>query len=115
MLGLEGTYRFQPEAMFAPWLGVGAGYEWTSADFSGPNIGGGATDKGFVGLVQGGGDVRVTPKLVLGPFLEAAFGRFDSADARVRVFNTVMETSADITDTAWHTWVTLGVRGAFDI
>jgi len=115
MLGLESTYRFQPEATFAPWLGVGFGYEWASADFSAPNAGGGATDKGFQALVQAGGDVRVTPKLVLGPFLEASFGRFDSADTRVRFLNTTTQTSADITNTAWHTWVTLGVRGAFDI
>jgi hypothetical protein len=115
MLGLEGAYRFQPEATFAPWLGAGVGYEWASADFTGPNVGGGATDKGFQALLQAGGDVRVTPKLVLGPFLEAAFGRYDSADTRVRVFNTIMETSSDITNTAWHTWITLGVRGAFDI
>jgi hypothetical protein len=115
MLGLEATYRFLPEATFVPWAGVGFGYEWASADYTGGNGSVGGTNKGFQALVQAGGDVRVTQKLMLGPFLEAAFGRYDSADTRVRVLNTTMETTADISNTAWHTWVTLGVRGAFDI
>jgi hypothetical protein len=115
MLAAEAAYRFQPEATFAPWAGVGFGYEWASADFTAPNAGGGATNKGFLGLVQVGGDIHIAPKFVLGPFLEASFGRYDSADARVRIFNTVTESSGDITNTAWHTWVTLGARGAFDI
>jgi hypothetical protein len=115
MVGAEATYRFQPEATFAPWIGVGAGYEWASRDVTATNAAVGGTLKGFQALVQAGGDVRVTPKLVLGPFLEAAFGRYDSADGRMRVLNTVFETSQDISDTAWHTWVTLGIRGAFDI
>jgi hypothetical protein len=112
-LGAEGIYRFVPEQTFAPWLGVGFGYEWASADYDRPNAGAGVTNKGIQALVQGGGDVRVNAQLVLGPFIEAAFGRFDSADTRVRLGNTTTETSADIANTAWHTWVALGVRGAF--
>jgi hypothetical protein len=112
-LGVEGIYRFAPASKFAPWVGLGAGYEWMRADYFTNNAGVGATVRGFQGLVQGGGDVRVGPQLVLGPFIEASFGRFDSSTGRVRLGNTTSESESDISSTAWHTWVTFGVRGAF--
>jgi Outer membrane protein beta-barrel domain len=112
-LGVEGTYRFLPEQTFAPWLGLGFGYEWASAEADAPNGGLGATNKGFQVLAQGGGDVRVNEHLVLGPFVEAAFGRYESTDGWLRLGNATTSSSADITNTAWHTWITFGVRGAF--
>jgi hypothetical protein len=112
-LGLEAIYRFMPESKFAPWVGLGAGYEWWTADYFTSNAGLGATVSGFQGLLQAGGDVRVGPQLALGPFLEVATGRFDSSTGRVRIGNTTNSTDSDISDTAWHTWLTLGVRGAF--
>jgi hypothetical protein len=112
-LGLEGIYRFLPADRFAPWVGLGAGYEWMTADYFGPNGGAGATVRGFHGLIQAGGDVRVGPQLVLGPFVELSMGRFDSATTRVRIGNLTTETDDDITDTAWHSWLALGLRGAF--
>src|SRR5258705_113803 len=78
-LGIEGTYRLMPGQTFVPWVGAGIAYEWASVDYSGGVIGSGsATLKGFQPLLQAGGDIYVTPKLFLGPFVEAAFGRFDS-------------------------------------
>jgi hypothetical protein len=114
-LGLEALYRFTPGNTFAPWLGLGAGYEWLNQDVSGNNVNasGSATVKGFQGLLQLGGDVRVTNKLVLGPFIEAAIGRYDSASSSLTIGNMTTNTDADIANTAWHTWLTLGVRGAF--
>jgi hypothetical protein len=112
-LGLEGVYRFLADQKFAPWLGLGFGYEWASADYDATNGGAGATYKGFQGLLQGGGDIRASSQLVLGPFVEVAFGRYDTAETRVRILNSETSRSADITDTAVHTWISLGVRGAF--
>jgi hypothetical protein len=112
-LGLEGVYRFLADQKFAPWVGLGLGYEWASGDYDAANVGGGATYRGFQGLVQGGGDVRVSSQLVLGPFLEVAFGRFDTADTRVHLLNSTTERTADIANTAVHTWISLGIRGAF--
>ncbi|HEY2730880.1 MAG TPA: hypothetical protein VGK52_13145 [Polyangia bacterium] len=112
-LGVEGTYRFLPEQTFAPWLGLGFAYEWASAEYDAPNGGLGATNKGFQVLAQGGGDVRVSSQLVLGPFVEAAFGRYESRDGWLRLGNATTSSSADITNTAWHTWISFGVRGAF--
>jgi Outer membrane protein beta-barrel domain len=117
VLGVEGIYRFLASQTFAPWVGLGVGYEWLSVDYSSNNVnvGAGATDRGIQPLAQIGGDVRVTPHLVLGPYLEAAFGRFNQQSVRTRLGNGTTETDSDIGDTAWHTWVTLGVRGAFGI
>jgi hypothetical protein len=112
-LGVEGLYRFLAEGSFAPWVGLGFGYEWAGADYDTGNGGLGGTYKGFEAIAQGGGDVRVSRQFVLGPFVEVAFGRFDTFEGRVRVGNRRTETSADITDTAVHAWIAFGVRGAF--
>lgn len=113
VLGLEGTYRFVPDRTFAPWLGLGFGYEWFSADYDAPNAGAGGTNKGYQGLAQAGGDIRVSRQMVLGPFVEAAFGRYDTADGYIRIGGTTSSGSRDISDTTWHGWIAFGVRGAF--
>lgn len=113
-LGLEAIYRLMPYQTFAPWVGLGGGYEWASADSSGQTISGGFTLSGLQGLVMVGGDYRANEHLVLGPFLEAAFGRYDSTEGYIRGPNgATTTTTSDIMNTAWHTWLTLGVRGAF--
>jgi hypothetical protein len=112
-LGVEGVYRFLADQKFAPWAGAGIGYEWASEDINRANVGGGATYRGFEGLLQGGGDVRMSSQLVLGPYAEVAFGRFETTDGRARLGNTTTETTMDITNTAVHTWISFGIRGAF--
>jgi hypothetical protein len=112
-LGVEGIYRFLADRTFAPWAGLGFGYEWASEDINRANIGGGGTFRGFEGLLQGGGDVRLSSQLVLGPYVEVALGRFETTDARGRIGNTSTETTMDIANTAVHTWISFGVRGAF--
>jgi hypothetical protein len=112
-LGLEGIYRFNPLETFAPWVGVGGGYEWAGVDRTAPNISAGATLKGFQGLLMVGGDYRVNQHLVIGPVVELAFGRFDSIETRGQLGNISTSMETDITDTSWHQWLTLGVRGAF--
>jgi len=116
-LGIEGTYRINPGQPFVPWVGAGLLYEWTSVDWTTNvvNANGGTTVSGILPMLQAGGDFHVGQQLVLGPFIEGAFGRFDSASTRTMLGNQSFEMNADIQDTAWHTWVTLGVRGAFDI
>jgi hypothetical protein len=130
-LGVEGVYRFMADRKFAPWAGAGFGYEWLSKDINrlypvllatppmNINMGYGATYRGFEGLLQAGGDVRLSSQLVLGPFAEVTLGRFDTMDSRVRVGNTTTETTTDIKNgaAAWridlHTWISFGIRGAF--
>jgi hypothetical protein len=119
LVGLQGLYRFAPDTRFGPWAGLGIGYEWWAADYvgtiAGVAAGGGATVRGFQGSLQAGGDIHVARQFTLGPYLEFATGRFDSATTRVRAGNTTNSTPEDIADTAWHSWLTLGVRGGFGL
>jgi outer membrane autotransporter protein len=114
-LGIEGIYRLMPEETFAPWLGLGLGYDWTAVDITAQNVnaGGSATYSGFQGILMAGGDYRVNQQLVLGPAVEASFGRFDTVATQTRFGNATTSMETDITDTAWHTWLTLGIRGAW--
>jgi hypothetical protein len=112
-LGIEGVYRFLADRSFAPWAGLGFGYEWASADYDRANGGFGATYRGLQGLVQAGGDGRVSSQLVLGPYVEVAFGQYDTTDGRTHAGNVTTETTTDISNTAIHTWISFGMRGAF--
>jgi len=112
-LGVEGVYRFMADRKFAPWAGVGFGYEWASEDINRPNGGLGGTYRGFEGLLQVGGDVRTSSQLVLGPYAEVSLGRFETTDGRLRIGNTTTDTTMDIANTAVHTWISFGIRGAF--
>jgi hypothetical protein len=111
VLGVEAIYRL-PRPGFAPWFGVGGGYEWLSKDISGPSPNGGSsTFRGWQLLFAIGGDVRVTPHVALGPFFEAQAGKYD--DHTLSGFGYPTKLDLELTDTAWHTWLVLGVRGAF--
>jgi hypothetical protein len=113
--GAEALYRINPGNTFAPWFGLGAGYEWLNENASAANVNlNGSLDlKGWQGFLQIGGDIRVTPKLVLGPFIETAFGRYDQVSTTASAGNGTLETNNDITNPTWHTWLTIGIRGAF--
>jgi hypothetical protein len=114
-LGIEGMYRFVADGRFAPWLGLAGDYEWLNEDVTAANFnaGGSASVRGFRGALQFGGDVRVTSRLVLGPFIEAQFGRYESGTGTVTVGNTTTTMDVDIRNTTWHEWVVIGARGAF--
>lgn len=112
-LGVEGVYRFLADRTFAPWAGLGFGYEWASEDIDAMNLGGGATYRGFMGLLQVGGDVRMSSQFVLGPYADLALGRFETADRRTLLGTGTTEMTTDIASTTVHTWISFGVRGAF--
>lgn len=114
-VGAEVLYRFAPEAAFAPWVGVGLGYEWAAADItfsSVPQSANSYSYRGPQGLLQVGGDGRVGRQVVLGPFVEVALGRFDKAEEHTHSadFDATIDLLAS---PAWHAWFSLGVRGAY--
>ena len=57
--------------------------------------------------------MRVAPGLVLGPFVEAQFGKYYEGTTSVAIGNFARTGDFTINDTAWHTWIAFGVRGAF--
>lgn len=93
-VGGQLNYRLTPAGGFAPWLGVGAGWEWLRD---------GASIDGFDFMVQGGADWRVGTNLAIGPFVAVTFGRFSNGD---------LPAGADKT---FHEWLQVGVKGSFDL
>jgi outer membrane protein W len=111
--GANVHYHIMPAESFDPWVGLGLGYEIMSTSSSG---GGGpdgsSSAKGFEFLnVQVGGDYKVTPQLGIGPFVSFSVGQFSSASAS----SAGVEVSGDIPDKGIHEWLTLGVRGVYDV
>jgi hypothetical protein len=103
-IGVEFLYKFAPDASFAPWAGIGLGYENVTFSESGP-LGTGSTDaSGFEFLnLQLGGDFRVSPSFGLGPYLAFSMAQYSSV------------AGGSIANTATHEWLQFGVKGTFDL
>ena len=107
------AYHLMPDQTIDPWGGVGIGYETLSgsATVNGQDAGGGSY-KGLQFLnLQLGADYKVMPNLGVGPFLSFSLGSYSSATA------TANGQSQDVQNfqSGLHEWLTLGVRGAYDI
>lgn len=111
-LGAQITYHFQALKPFTPWIGYGAGYEWSSFDESDPTGSGTLTFKGWeFANVQLGGDYAVAPRWFLGPYVSMSWGRFDELEAS----SQGMSASIEIPEKAIHSWLQVGLRGRFDL
>lgn len=103
-VGLEGRYGF-PEVSqrFEPWVGAGIGYEWARDEVV---SGGGDVVKTVSGwewfVLEAGADVKIAPKLSLGPYVTYRTGEY----ARLSGFALVNQ--------AIHHWVGIGIRGRWD-
>jgi outer membrane protein W len=110
--GLQGHYHFLPDGPFDPWAGIGFGAESVSASASANNQ---STDSGLSGLqfvfFQLGGDYKVMPNFGVGPFAAFSLGQYSSESTG----SGGQSASIDIKNTALHEWLTIGVRGAYDI
>jgi outer membrane protein W len=111
-LGANLHYHVAPDSTFDPWVGIGFGYEWLTVSVSEGNqsIDGTLTGFQFVN-VQAGGDYKVAPNVGIGPFVMLAVGQFDS----ISVSSGSTSQSNDISNKALHEWLSIGVRGAYDI
>lgn len=109
MFGIDAHYHFMPDAQFDPWAGVGVGYEILG-------FGEGSSSGNFNGFqflnLQGGADYKVTPQLGVGPFLMFSLGQFSSCSESSMGMSAG---SCTITQQAMHEWLTIGVRGTYDI
>ncbi len=103
-LGIEGIYNFMPDAVFAPWAGLGIGYEVM-------NVSVGSVDtsiKGFEFLnLQVGGDYRVSPMFSVGPFVALSLAKYSTISQG--------SISGDILNTSAHEWLQLGLKGTFNL
>lgn len=123
-LGVQGTFAFtMVSPTFVPWAGVGFGWEWSraKADISGGGIGGAFEENldGFELTMQGGGEWKIGRVFALGPFLQYSIGRYSGGELKMSGFGALgPDQSAkfsDFADTALHEWLTVGVRGRFEL
>ena len=112
MFGVEAHYHILPDAPFDPWVGLGVGYEILTFNISEGSQSGDVSASGwqFVNF-QVGGDYHVTPSFGVGPFVALSLGQYSSASAS----SGGSSMSNDIENKAIHEWLTLGLRGVYDI
>ncbi len=110
--GIEAHAHFLPEGRFDPWVGVAFGWENATVNASGP---GGSASAQLTGLdfvtFMLGGDFKPLSNLGIGPWLGLTLGQYGNISANGPTTNT----SQSIDPTALHEWITLGVRGVYDI
>jgi len=123
-LGANVHYHILPDASFDPWLGAGLGYEFLTANVSGPfssgnqtvNVDASATLKGFQFLIlEAGGDFKATPALAVGPFVNFAIGEYTRWSSTASTSGISQDQSGDVQDTGVHEWLTIGVRGQYNL
>jgi hypothetical protein len=103
-VGAQVSYAFSPGQQWNPWAGAGAGYEWNTVNDGSEDF----TFKGWEYLnLQGGADYKVSERFSAGPYVMLAIGKYDTAENEGR--------TVSVPDTAMHEWLSLGIRGKFDL
>jgi len=112
-LGANVHYHFMPEGSFDPWIGAGTGFEWLHLSQSQGPASSSATLTGFeIVNFQVGGDYHLSPNASIGPFASFSLGQYGNLSADNGAGLTGSE---EIKNTALHEWLTLGVKGTFDL
>ena len=105
-IGAEFLYKFMPDASFAPWVGIGIGYESTSIDASMAGATGSTSFSGFEFVnLQLGGDFKVSPAFALGPYVALSVAEYSDIEALGGL----------PFDKKIHQWLQFGVKGTFDM
>jgi hypothetical protein len=112
MFGVQAHYHFMPDATFDPWAGLGVGYEILNLSASANGTSAGQSVNGFQFVnVQAGGDYKVMPNFGVGPFVMFSLGQYSNCS----LSGAASSSTCTIPQTAMHEWLTLGVRGVYDI
>lgn len=121
-LGVQGTFAFtMVSPTFVPWAGVGFGWEWlrSKAEISGGGMSGSFEENldGFEFSLQGGGEWKIGRVFALGPFLQYSIGQYSGGEIKMSGFGLPSESGkfSDLADKSLHEWLTIGVRGKFDL
>jgi opacity protein-like surface antigen len=99
--GLAFVYTFLPYSSFAPYAGLGIGWEIATINYSGP---GGSLSESVSGFQFArlivGGDFRVGSGFRVGPFVNFSLGQFSG--------DTIVNSSI-------HSWLQFGIKGTVDL
>jgi hypothetical protein len=106
--GAQVHYQFGPGGTMNPWVGYGFGYEFMSLSM-GDGISFGASGFEFA-LFQLGIDSWVAKGVGIGPFVALSLGQYSDCSAEI---NGV--TGCSLGPQRFHEWLTLGLRGAFEL
>jgi hypothetical protein len=115
-VGAQIHYHIVPLGKIDPWVGIGFGYEWLTANgnLASNEAFASATVRGweFVNL-QGGVDWVTSHDISIGPFVSFSFAEYTnvSTDCSGPACGSGMSASLD--SKALHNWVIVGLRGAF--
>ena len=107
--GFQAQYHFMPGEKMNGWVGYGAGWEAATQTISDRTQGytESTTAHGFTyAALSGGLDFR-TRVVGAGPYAEVALGRFTRQTTEV---DNIEVGKGDISDPAWHAWISLGLR-----
>jgi hypothetical protein len=112
MFGADFHYHLLPYQEWDPWVGVGFGYETFTLSVSSQIGSASSGDNGVQFFnVQAGADYKVMPNLGVGPFVMFGLGQYSNCSSS----GPNVPSGCSIPQTALHEWLTLGVRGAYDI
>ncbi len=109
--GIDFVYTFAPRATFAPYVGVGLGYEIASLSGSANGQSLTFTYSGFeFARIIVGGDFRLGSSFRLGPFVNFSLAEFSN-------FSTsgTSSSSVSIPSKALHEWLQFGIKGTVDL
>ena len=107
--GFEAQYHFMPGERMNGWVGYGAGWESATETITDRAQGysESATAHGFTyASLSGGLDFR-SKTVGAGPYAEVALGRFTRQTTEV---DNIEAAKGDISDPAWHAWISVGLR-----
>lgn len=109
--GIMGQWSFRPKELVNPWVGLGFGYELaTSSGSNDPNSVSNSIHGFELVHVLGGVDFRLQDLFGVGPFFDAALGRYDYAKQEVNAGGAVTDNGGSLPDKSFHGWLIFGVR-----
>lgn len=113
--GVELQVHTRPRAGVDPWFGIALGHDWLTAKASGSDASSDVVQYTFDGWnlldLTFGVDLHTSAGMGIGPYLEATSGSFDNLSSSI----AGTASSGSIGSTSPHQWVTLGVRGTFEV
>jgi hypothetical protein len=103
-VGAEAEWAFtELSPRYVPWIGAGTGWEWARETASDATQTAHHTLSGWEILsLEGGGDVKLSAKVAVGPYLSLRVGQYSKLDGY------------GVVNKAFHRWLGFGIRGTFD-
>jgi hypothetical protein len=125
-VGAEAEWRFLPGAPVDPWLGVGLGWEWLSFrqlvsvevpdDMGNMVTATGRVAERFGGpelMLHGGIDFQVEDALRIGPYASATVSQYLTDSFSCTPPSELCPSDGSIDGSALHSWIGVGLRGAY--